>query len=156
MGVQANLVEFLRDEDMTEFLPALIRLVADGEPVPLPRLAAAADVAEEWLAAWLRGQPETDWDEQDRLLGFGLTQRDPSPVRRRRPGAVHVLRRGHVGVPAHPGSVRERDLEVPFFATDAAAEQWRQRHWQRHVLPIKDFFDQGLAATRDLGWGCCA
>lgn len=76
MGVQANLVEFLRDEDMTEFLPALIRLVADGEPVPLPRLAAAADVAEEWLAAWLRGQPGTDWDEQDRLLGFGLTQRE--------------------------------------------------------------------------------
>lgn len=203
MNVQANLVEFLRDEDMTEFFPALIRLVADGEPVPLPRLAAAADVAEEWLAAWLRGQPGTDWDEQDRLLGFGLTQREtrhrfvvdgrelftfcaadtlvfppilgrsasvtsrcpttgqavrvevtPTAVTAVEPATAVV---SHVQLRAGCGDIRAETCDHGyFFATDAAAEQWRQRHPQGHVLPIKDFFDQGLAATRDLGWGCCA
>lgn len=75
MDVQTNLVEVLRDETMTEFLPALIRLVAEGDPVPLSRLAAEADLPEDQVAAWLRAQPGTDWDEHGRLVGFGLTQR---------------------------------------------------------------------------------
>lgn len=52
---------FLRDEEMTAFFPPLIRLVAEGEAVPLSRLAAAADVSADQLAAWLHAQLGTDW-----------------------------------------------------------------------------------------------
>lgn len=75
MDVRTDIVEFLRGEEMAEFLPALLRLVAEGEPVPLSRLATSAGVEESRIAAWLRAQPGTDWADDGRLLGFGLTQR---------------------------------------------------------------------------------
>lgn len=195
---------FLRDEEMTAFFPPLIRLVAEGEAVPLSRLAAAADVSADQLAAWLHAQLGTDWDEQGRLLGFGLTQRDTRhrfvvddrelftfcaadtllfppildrpasvastcPATGKRielevtPTAVTAVEPttavvSHVQLRAGCGDIRAETCDHGyFFATADAAAQWRQKHPEGHVPPVKEFFDQGLAATRDLGWGgCCA
>ena len=58
----------------------MIRLVAEGRPVALERIAAEADMSVEEIDSWLRAQPGTDWDDRGRLLGFGLTQR---PTRHR-------------------------------------------------------------------------
>lgn len=76
IDVQTKLVEFLREQDMTEFFPSLVRLVAEGGPVSLSRLADEAGVPKDRLTTWLHAQPGTDWDERGRLLGFGLTQRE--------------------------------------------------------------------------------
>jgi alkylmercury lyase len=202
MDVQTNLVKFLRDEEMTAFFPPLIRLVAEGEPVSLARLAAAAEVSEDELAAWLHSQPGTDWDEQGRLLGFGLTQREtrhrfvvdgrelftfcaadtllfppildrPASVTSTCPATGQAIRVevsptaatvvepatavvSHVQLRAGCGDIRAQTCDHGyFFATDEAAAQWRHDHPEGHVLPVKEFFDQGLAATRALRWGGC-
>jgi len=73
-----DMVTFLKDQDLTTFLCTLLQLVAKGEPVPLTFLAAEAGLPLEQVESLLRAQRGTDWDEQGRLLGFGLTQR-PTP-----------------------------------------------------------------------------
>ena len=65
---------------MPRFTVPMIRLVAQGRPVALDRIAAASGVPVEEVESWLRAQPGTDWDDEGRLLGFGLTQR-PTPHR---------------------------------------------------------------------------
>lgn len=67
-------------QDAARFTAPMIRLVAEGRPVALERLAAVSGVAVEEIESWLRAQPGTDWDDGGRLLGFGLTQR-PTPHR---------------------------------------------------------------------------
>lgn len=204
MNVQTSLVKVLRDEEMTAFFPILIRLVAQGEPVPLARLAAAAEVSEDELAAWLHGQPGTDWDEQGRLLGFGLTQREtrhrfvvdgrelftfcaadtllfppildrPASVTSTCPATGQAVRAevtptavtavepataavSHVQLRAGCGDIRAEACDHGFFfATADDAAQWRRNHPEGHVMPVNEFFDQGRAVVRDLGWdGCCA
>jgi alkylmercury lyase len=78
-GVQKTLIEFV-GLDVARFMAPMIRLVAQGEPVALERLAADSGVPVEEIASWLRAQPGTDWDDAGRLLGFGLSQR---PTRHR-------------------------------------------------------------------------
>jgi alkylmercury lyase len=56
-------------------LPHVIRLLASGQPVQIEQIEMAAGVPAEEVESLLRGQPGTDWDEQGRLVGFGLTQR---------------------------------------------------------------------------------
>src|ERR1700757_704899 len=58
----------------------MIRLLAQGRPVALERLATEAGVPAQTIESWLRAQPGTDWDDSGRLLGFGLTQK---PTRHR-------------------------------------------------------------------------
>jgi alkylmercury lyase len=72
----ANLI----GQDAARFTAPMVRLVAKGKPVAPERLAAASGVPVEKIESWLRTQPGTDWDEDGRLLGFGLTQR---PTRHR-------------------------------------------------------------------------
>lgn len=67
-------------ETFNRLIPEAYRLVAEGRPVPLHRLAAAVSLPEEDVEAALRRQPGTDWDERGRLAGFGLTLR-PTPHR---------------------------------------------------------------------------
>ena len=55
--------------------PHAYRLLAEGQPVTLERLAAAAAVPVQEVEAALHEQPGTDWDDQRRLVGFGLTLR---------------------------------------------------------------------------------
>jgi alkylmercury lyase len=66
--------------DVTRFLAPMIRLLAEGRPVALERLATEAGAPVETVESWLRAQPGTDWDDSGRLLGFGLTQK---PTRHR-------------------------------------------------------------------------
>jgi alkylmercury lyase len=73
-GLQKTMTEFI-GRDAARFVAPMIRLVAEGRPVALERLAAEADVPVEEIESWLRAQPGTDWDDSGRLLGFGLTQR---------------------------------------------------------------------------------
>ena len=55
--------------------PHAYRLLAEGQPVTLERLAAVSSVPVQDVEAALRQQPGTDWDDHGRLLGFGLTLR---------------------------------------------------------------------------------
>jgi alkylmercury lyase len=73
-GLQKTMTEFI-GRDAAKFTAPMIRLVAEGRPVALERLAAEADMPVEEIESWLRAQPGTDWDDSGRLLGFGLTQR---------------------------------------------------------------------------------
>lgn len=56
-------------------VPHSYRLLAEGRPVTLDRLAAAMSRPVAEVEAALRRQPGTDWDEQGRLVGFGLSLR---------------------------------------------------------------------------------
>ncbi|WP_158089868.1 organomercurial lyase MerB [Mycobacterium kyorinense] len=73
------MAEFIR-RDVARFTTPMIRLVAEGRPVALERLATVSGVPVAEIDSWLRAQPGTDWDDDGRLLGFGLTQR---PTRHR-------------------------------------------------------------------------
>jgi alkylmercury lyase len=55
--------------------PHLVRLLARGTPVGIDELAALAGRPEDEVDRLVRSQPGTDWDEQGRLVGFGLTLR---------------------------------------------------------------------------------
>ncbi|BBZ12589.1 alkylmercury lyase MerB [Mycobacterium branderi] len=66
--------------DVARFMAPMVRVVAEGRPVALERLAAVSGVSVEEIGSWLRAQPGTDWDDDGHLLGFGLTQR---PTRHR-------------------------------------------------------------------------
>jgi alkylmercury lyase len=59
-------------------LPHLWRLVAEGEPVALDRLAAAAGRTVDEVRRYFATAPDTEWDDSGRIVGFGLTLR-PTP-----------------------------------------------------------------------------
>lgn len=59
--------------DRRALLPPAIMLLAEGAPVPLRRLAAAADWTEERVAAALQAIPRVDRDDDGNLTGLGLT-----------------------------------------------------------------------------------
>jgi alkylmercury lyase len=61
-------------------MPSAYRLLAEGQPVPLDRIAATISRPVAEVEAALRRQPGTDWDERGRLVGFGVTLR-PTPHR---------------------------------------------------------------------------
>lgn len=63
-----------------ELLPHALRLLSDGAPVALERLAAAAGSSVEDVEAALRAQTSAERDDQGRLIGFALTLR-PTPHR---------------------------------------------------------------------------
>jgi alkylmercury lyase len=64
-----------------ELVPHLARLLAEeGRPVTLDRIATAASRKVEEVDALLHQHPGVDWDEDGRLVGFGLTLR-PTPHR---------------------------------------------------------------------------
>ncbi|HWN31137.1 MAG TPA: organomercurial lyase MerB [Pseudonocardia sp.] len=73
--LRASLVSVLGHGDFPLLMGAIVRLVAQGEPVALDRLADEAGLPLDRVESWLHGQPGTDWAEDGRLLGFGLTQR---------------------------------------------------------------------------------
>lgn len=63
-----------------EILPHAVRLLSKGRPVSIADLADAVGETTAKVEARLRSQPGTDWDEEGRLVGFGLTLR-PTPHR---------------------------------------------------------------------------
>jgi alkylmercury lyase len=58
-----------------ELLPHAIRLLADGQPVPLERLAAAAGRSVDDVQAALADQISAERDDHGRLVGLALTLR---------------------------------------------------------------------------------
>ena len=70
-------VAMLRQIKGYELFPHMWRLLGEGAPVPVDRLAAAVGWPVERVRETLRGHP-AEWDDQDRLVGFGMTLR-PTP-----------------------------------------------------------------------------
>lgn len=58
----------------------LLRLLVDGDPVTVEQLAAAAGRALDEVRRGLAAVPDTEYDEQGRIIGQGLTLR-PTPHR---------------------------------------------------------------------------
>lgn len=52
----------------------LLRLLAEGEPVPLDHLAEAAGASVEQVRQALATEPDTEYDADGRVVGLGLTQ----------------------------------------------------------------------------------
>jgi alkylmercury lyase len=71
---------FLTRFEGFEMLPHAVRLLARGRPILPAELAEAAGEPATGVEALLRSQAGTDWDEEGRLIGFGLTLR-PTPHR---------------------------------------------------------------------------
>ena len=61
--------------EATDLLPHAIRLLSDGEPVALERLAAAAGWSVEDVERELAAQISAERDDQGRLVGLALTLR---------------------------------------------------------------------------------
>ena len=70
-----NDAAFLSSVDGIHALPDLLRLLARGEPVDVGELAEVAGAAGADLGRVVRAQPGAEWDADERLVGFGLTQR---------------------------------------------------------------------------------
>jgi alkylmercury lyase len=68
-------IHVMRTYDEFKFVPPAIRLLAQGEPVSVARLAAAGGWTEEEVGAGLARQPSVEWDEHGQLVGFGMTLR---------------------------------------------------------------------------------
>lgn len=51
----------------------LLRLLADGKPVPLGRLAAGAQATMDIATAAVRGLPNVEFDDEGNVVGAGLT-----------------------------------------------------------------------------------
>lgn len=71
---------FISRFDGFELLPHLVRLLADARAVEPREVAEAAGLQVAQVEEFLRAQPGTDWDDDGRIVGFGLTLR-PTPHR---------------------------------------------------------------------------
>jgi alkylmercury lyase len=65
----------IREVEGEELIPHAIRLLSEGEPVSVERLATASGLTAEEVEAMLRDQVSAERDEQGRLVGFALTLR---------------------------------------------------------------------------------
>src|SRR5258707_2478852 len=65
---------------------AVLRILADGAPVPLPAVAGASGLAEPDARQMLRSWPAVFWDDQDRVTGFWGLALAGMPHRIRRAG----------------------------------------------------------------------
>lgn len=68
-------VAFIARQDGYTLFPDLLRLLAKGEPLPLETLARQSGESVGRVASVLGAQSGTEWDEEGRLVGFGLTLR---------------------------------------------------------------------------------
>lgn len=73
-------VNMIRQYEELEQLRVLVRLLAEGEPVRVERLASEGGWPEEEVQAGLARHPSVEWDDQRRIAGFGMTLR-PTPHR---------------------------------------------------------------------------
>ncbi|WP_240617226.1 organomercurial lyase MerB [Nocardioides speluncae] len=72
-----RLASLIREQfGIPDLLPHLARLLAEGQPVSVAQVVAGEDWTEEQIRAELSRHPGTDWDDQGRILGFGLTLRE--------------------------------------------------------------------------------
>ncbi len=64
---------FISGVDGFEAFPHLLRLIARGQPVEISEIAAFAGRPATEVEGVLRAQPGADWDDEGRLVGFGLS-----------------------------------------------------------------------------------
>ena len=62
------------DTSVNWLQPVLLRLVAEGQPVSVGEIAAAAGRAEPDVRAALAQMPDTEFDVSGRVVGWGITQ----------------------------------------------------------------------------------
>jgi alkylmercury lyase len=67
-----RLTDILGRDGLKQFLG----LLSEGKPVEVSAIAQASGLEPDLLRSELRAQPGTDWDENGRLVGFGLTLRE--------------------------------------------------------------------------------
>lgn len=70
-----DIAGFVSELSAFEVVPHLVRTIARGAPVSIQELADTASLPVGDVERVLRSQPGTDWDEDGRLVGFGLTLR---------------------------------------------------------------------------------
>jgi alkylmercury lyase len=91
-------------------VPTILRLIARGRPVDLAELAAEPGQLAPDLERALRAQPGTEWDDDGRLVGFGLSLR---------PTAHRYLVGGHT---LYTWCATDALLFTVILGTDAVAE----------------------------------
>jgi alkylmercury lyase len=91
-------------------IPPLLRLIARGRPVDLAELAAESGHPAPVLDRILGAQPGTEWDDEGRLVGFGLSLR---------PTAHRYLVGGHT---LYTWCATDTLLFTVILGTDAVAE----------------------------------
>jgi alkylmercury lyase len=64
------------DTDITWLQPTVLRLLAEGSPVGLDRLADAAGRSEGDVRTALDAMPDTEYDQDGRIVGWGITLRE--------------------------------------------------------------------------------
>lgn len=74
----ADTLGVIRSFEGSALLPHAIRLLANGEPVPLEKLAAASGQPLADIKTALSQQSSAEWDEAGRLVGLVLTLRPTS------------------------------------------------------------------------------
>ncbi len=73
-------VNTIRQVRAFELAPYIMRLIAGGVPVTIDEVAEASGWKESDVQDALGKQPSTEWDDEGRIVGFGLTLR-PTPHR---------------------------------------------------------------------------
>jgi alkylmercury lyase len=66
---------FFQSFDGVELIPVIIRLIARGRPVPVDQIATESGSPVGEVERILRRAAGTDWDDDGRLVGLGLTLR---------------------------------------------------------------------------------
>jgi alkylmercury lyase len=64
------------DTDITWLQPVVMRLLAAGKPVSVEELADATDRPAANIRATLEAMPDTEYDEDGRVVGWGITLRE--------------------------------------------------------------------------------
>jgi alkylmercury lyase len=76
--LERNVAAFRAQFDEPNLVTVAWRLLSHGQPVSVDRLATAGGWTSEQVRGWLSQHGSVEWDEQDRLLGLGLTLRPTS------------------------------------------------------------------------------
>ena len=77
-ALSTSLLDTLRrgDDAVAWLLPAVLRLVAGGEPVTLEQVADATGRPVQDVREALTALPDTELDDTGRIVGWGITQRE--------------------------------------------------------------------------------
>ncbi len=79
-ALAGELVTALGNTSVSWLQPELLRLLADGEPITVAAIAAATSRSQADVRSGLAGMPDTEYDDEGRIVGFGITLR-PTPHR---------------------------------------------------------------------------
>jgi alkylmercury lyase len=139
-------------EAFLEIVPPTLDLLARGKPASPEEMAAASGKSPEQVRAVLERFPSTEWDDQGRVVGLGLTLQ-LTPHRLELEGRTLFAGIKAVDPPSAVVSiVAARDLanlrrlgchNTHFFSSQEAASRWLERHPEATILPVDDAFRLG-------------